>query len=191
MQQVGWVAIAAIVVGALVRLAKTDALGDLLAKFGLPAIPKKALPWIALALGCASSILDVKLQGTDWPTAVMKGLLAGIGAVAGHQLVIESILDGKEIGKDGGPPAAGGAILLLLACAAGVSCTKQDAKNAAGIGLDAAQIACAIAHAESDDPSVAAICRIEDALAPALHELLKSHRRMAAAKCPASDGGDR
>lgn len=69
---------------------------------------------------------------------------------------------------------------LLVALAVGVSsCAafKQDAK----VALDIAQIACAIAHAETDDQTVAQVCGISDLLIPDLKAILSEQRKAVAA----------
>lgn len=79
---------------------------------------------------------------------------------------------------------------FLAGCVFLVDCTKQDAKNAASIGLSAAEIACAIANAELDNDAVAEACRVEKQLRPVLDELLKSHRKMQAQKCGGNSASD-
>lgn len=92
-----WLAVAALIVGAVVRFLKSDMVNERLESMGFPAIPKAVLPWVALVLGMASGALDAVLNGTDWPQAVAMGVVSGIGAIAGHQLVVESLRGGREI----------------------------------------------------------------------------------------------
>jgi hypothetical protein len=84
----GWVALVAVLVGGLVRLLKSGRLNLTLAWFGVPSIPKAALPWLALALGFAAMTLDAKLGGAAWGaalTAGLAGILSGALAVAGNE----------------------------------------------------------------------------------------------------------
>lgn len=86
----GTIAFIAVVVGFLIRLLKADKLNEALAKFGIPAVPKLALPWLALALGAGAMLLDSKIAGHTWQEAAIAafyGLLAGAGAIAGAETV--------------------------------------------------------------------------------------------------------
>jgi len=62
-----------------------------------------------------------------------------------------------------------GAVVILLGCSAA---TRRDAQTA----LEVAQIACAIANAESDDKAVQEACRIADALMADVKRLLAEQR---------------
>lgn len=88
----GWVALVAVLVGFIVRLIKADKLNDALAKWGIPAIPKAALPWASLALGFAAMTLDAKVGGATWGAALaagLTGILSGALAIAGNETVAE------------------------------------------------------------------------------------------------------
>lgn len=92
-----WLPVSAIIVGAVVRLLKTDMANFYLAQyFGLPPIPKKYLPWLAIGLGFVSAILDAKVAGKPVSVALIEGIGSAFVAVTGHQVVVESIRDGKE-----------------------------------------------------------------------------------------------
>lgn len=91
-QQLTWVAAAALIIGAVVRYLKTDS--------PLPAwlhVPPGWRPWLAVALGIVAGVLDAVAMGTPWADAVAKGVLAAVGAMAGHHLVIEKGRGGKEL----------------------------------------------------------------------------------------------
>lgn len=78
----------ALVIGLLVRLIKADGLNRLLASYSIPAVPKVALPWVALALGLAGAIVDARIGGATWSQAALAGawgILAGATAVAGNE----------------------------------------------------------------------------------------------------------
>jgi len=83
-----WLALAALAINVFIRLIKADTMNALLAKFSIPAIPKKALPWIALALGFASLMVKAKVDGATWEAALLAGvagLFSGGGAIALHE----------------------------------------------------------------------------------------------------------
>lgn len=82
----GWVALAAFLVGAVVRLLKTDGMKIALAYLGLPPIPSRALPWLALVLGGVAAVLDARVAGASWDAAAQAGVLAAALAVFGHEL---------------------------------------------------------------------------------------------------------
>lgn len=90
-QQLGqgsWLALLAVVVGLLVRLVKSDRMGAALAAFGLPPIPKRALPWLALALGFVGAMVESKISGASWSAAALAGawgVFSGAGAVLGNE----------------------------------------------------------------------------------------------------------
>lgn len=73
-----------------------------------------------------------------------------------------------------------------------MACTPGERRDAVNGALDAAQIACALNHAELGDEDVAKVCAIEGALAPILRTLLASHRSAMARETSAAaarDGG--
>lgn len=86
----GVVGIIAVLVGFLVRLLKAEKLNVFLAGFGIPAIPKSVLPWLALVLGIAATVLNAKVGGMNWVDALLTGVdgvLAGGLAIAGNETV--------------------------------------------------------------------------------------------------------
>lgn len=88
----------AMVIAVVVRLIKSDKLDQALAKLGLPSIPKRALPWIAIALGLTAGVVDALLIGKDWAAGLrsaLLGLLVGGSAVGGHEAVSEGLLGGR------------------------------------------------------------------------------------------------
>jgi hypothetical protein len=83
----------AILVGALVALAKQGWLSDKIARW----CPPYALPWIAMGLGVVTtSDGELLAGGSFWP-AVRDGILSGVMAVMGHQTLIEGFLKGREL----------------------------------------------------------------------------------------------
>lgn len=72
------VAIAAVVIWALVALAKSPA---------LPIdIPPRVRPWLAFGLGQAYAVLSVVLSGVPWGEAIAHGVVATVLAIGGQEL---------------------------------------------------------------------------------------------------------
>jgi len=88
-------AMIALFVGGIVRLMKgkrASAILDAFPAAWVKAIPARALPWIAVALGVVVTAVDARLNGglTSWREAIfvaISGVLAGGTAVAGHETV--------------------------------------------------------------------------------------------------------
>ena len=166
-----WVAIAALIVGALVRSLKQDALGAILTKLFRPdgppvVIPTRLLPWLALAFGVTAALLDAKTAGATWNDAVQSGVLAAAGAVFGHEL-LSGVPGAKKLL---------GAMLLVGAFSATTACAfLRDAADVTKKVLTVADIVCL----ETGDGSqiteakeAAAACRIINA-APEVIQIIE------------------
>lgn len=86
----GFTVLIALIVGALVRLVRTDKFAAFLeAAPVFKPVPKKALPWIALILGVLILVVDGAVNGHLGKAAILKtavdGLFAGALAIAGHE----------------------------------------------------------------------------------------------------------
>jgi hypothetical protein len=114
----GWLMLLGLLVGAVVRLIKTNAFDAFLAKFSLPPIPKKLLPWLALALGFVGASVEAKIAGASWHVAALSGLwgvFSGAFAVAGQETIPTvtrsitgsgtNVVFGPNAGPDTGPAA--------------------------------------------------------------------------------------
>ncbi len=102
-QKHAWIALAAILIGALVRASKSDT-------FPLwKRIPSFWRPIIVLALGQLSGVFDAVSHGTGWQNAAVGGLVSAALATFGHEFLIEGIRGGQEVGA----PSAGAATLAL------------------------------------------------------------------------------
>jgi hypothetical protein len=86
-QSMTWIALAAFLIGAFVRAIKSDGAKILLANLGLPPIPTRALPFVALGAGAIAGMLDAYLGGAAWTDAVYAGITAAASAVFGHELL--------------------------------------------------------------------------------------------------------
>src|SRR5688572_24126051 len=85
-----WVPAAALVVGLLVRLMKSDT--------KLPIdIPPRARAWVALGLGVLSGVLEKVATGRTWTSALVGGLVTGALAIVGHDTLIMSLRRGREL----------------------------------------------------------------------------------------------
>jgi len=91
-QQHKWFALAALVIGLVVRLLKSDG--------PIPInVPAKYRAWLAVGLGIVAGVLDMIGAGTAWKEALLGGILAAFAAISGHQLVVESLRSGREVGE--------------------------------------------------------------------------------------------
>jgi hypothetical protein len=91
-----WIGAAAIGIGMIVRLLKSDT------KIPLDVDPRLRV-WLALALGAASGAVDKLIEAGDttWTIALVQGSAAAMLAILGHATVIGSLRDGKEIAVPG------------------------------------------------------------------------------------------
>lgn len=85
-----WVPLAAVVIGFVVRLLKSDT------KIPIT-IPPRARIFIVFGLGVASSVLEKVVEGKTWTSALVGGAVSVAMAVLLHETVIASIRGGKEI----------------------------------------------------------------------------------------------
>jgi len=86
-----WLALSVVLIGVTVRLLKTER-----AQRWLVAIPPRYRPLLAVGLGIVSGILEAIAAGTPWIEALLRGLLAAVVAMAGHDVIIEGLLGGRE-----------------------------------------------------------------------------------------------
>jgi hypothetical protein len=87
-----WLLLGALLVGAIITLAKQGWVSDWIAKKLTPTtIPYYALLVSVLATGSA----DIA-SGKTWQQAVTDSIVAAFTAIAGHQLIVESVRRGKE-----------------------------------------------------------------------------------------------
>lgn len=101
-----WVPIATLIVASLIRLAKSD---RAVAWFPVAVSPKWRA-WAALLLGVVLGVLQKLALGGSWVDAVGGGLSAGIAAITGHELVVESLRNGRDIGAPKPAPLAPGTL---------------------------------------------------------------------------------
>ena len=88
-----WIAIAALVIGVLVRLLKSAP-----ESWPFTLIRPAARPVVALVLGQLSGVLAAAaIPGVDAKAAILAGLISGAAAIAGHQVFIEWLRGGLEL----------------------------------------------------------------------------------------------
>jgi len=88
-----WIPLASLLIGLFVRLSKTDAA---VAWFPVNLRPK-VRPYVALAGGILTGVA-AGLVGGSWLSALTGGVVAGMLAITAHDVVVESIRNGREIG---------------------------------------------------------------------------------------------
>jgi hypothetical protein len=85
-----WVAVAALVIGLIVRVLKSDTTIPIV-------VPPLWRSWLALGLGVVSGVLEKVSTGVTWTSAIVDGLVAGVLAIIGHETIIEGLRGGKEL----------------------------------------------------------------------------------------------
>lgn len=88
-----WVAVSALVIGALARAAKAGKLTPLMK------VQPRYRPVLVMGLGIASGVLQAVVAGTSWTQALMGGVVASCVAMGGHGVLIESLRGGRELGE--------------------------------------------------------------------------------------------
>lgn len=87
-----WWTVTAILIGLIVRAVKSDG--------PIPiTLPAKWRPWLAVALGIVSTILNKVATGTHWKDALAGGMVAALASISGHELLVESARGGRELGE--------------------------------------------------------------------------------------------
>lgn len=87
-----WVPLAALVIHVVVRMSKSNSWPPWFT------ITARTRSWLALGLGIVSGILDAVVGGSAWGPALVGGLISAITAISGHDLIVESLRNGRDIG---------------------------------------------------------------------------------------------
>ena len=85
------IVIVAACINLCVRLLKSGRLNE--------TIPARWRPVLALALGGATMAVDALAAGTPWQDAALSAGLSVAVAIAAHELGVEAIAGGKELGR--------------------------------------------------------------------------------------------
>lgn len=98
-----WVAFWALVVGLVVRLAKSDRAVQWFPVLVQP----RWRPWVAVGLGIVGGIAEKLASGRGWIDALAGGVAAGVTPILGHDFIVDSLRNGRDIGvkKPPEPPA--------------------------------------------------------------------------------------
>lgn len=96
-----WLLFTAALIGLVVRLLKLPHIPP-----PLDQLPAKARPLIALALGFVAAGLQHVAAGVPWRQALAEGLVAALAAICGHDIVIEWLRGGRELGAPSAPVQA-------------------------------------------------------------------------------------
>lgn len=169
-QPIGWIALAAFVIGLLVRGIKSDVMSIALAKLGLPPIPSRALPWLALGLGALAAVLDAKVAGSTWEGAAQSGITATALAVLGHELG-SGVPGVKKILS----------FAVVIGFAANLSaCAWWQKHGPTLVDLLAEKTKCALARMDLSDEIIIRECAITSDDVPRILELVSTARDEAA-----------
>lgn len=134
-----WVPLAALVVGALVRLLKSDVPIT-------PTLPPQYRALAALAFGIVSGVLEAIVGGQKTQVAIIGGLISALAAIGGNELVVEP---GKRVlavmRRSPMPPLGPTGLLMLVLVLTGcgwwtsskTTATEQAAADIARCALDA------------------------------------------------------
>jgi hypothetical protein len=94
-----WIPVFSLFVAVIVRVSKTD---YAVRWFPLH-VPPRGRPWLAVGLGVLVAVA-AKLSGASWGETIMGALTVGPGAMAAHDLIVESLRRGRDIGIKKLPP---------------------------------------------------------------------------------------
>ncbi|HVJ94876.1 MAG TPA: hypothetical protein VM580_34070 [Labilithrix sp.] len=173
---VTWIAIAALLVGALVRAIKADALPALLTKLFRPdgppiAIPTRVLPWLALIAGGGLAFLEGLREGASYSDAGKAAVLAAASAVFGHEL---------GSGLPGVKKVLGGIVLLVGLSASTTSCAflQKHGPDIAEMLIRKTQ--CALENMNLPNEEIFVRCAVSAADVPRIESVLGTARREAA-----------
>jgi hypothetical protein len=85
-----WLVVSSILIGGAVRLVKGDT--------PLPYVPPRYRPFLAVLLGGVSAALQALTQHIPVQQALLEGALSVFVAISGHEIIIESLFGGRELG---------------------------------------------------------------------------------------------
>jgi hypothetical protein len=95
-----WIPAIAVIVGIIIRLAKSDPAVAWI-KIYIP--PERRALW-AMGLAIAGAAAERLATGGTWYDAIAGGLVAGSGAIAGHEIIVDTLRKGRDIGIKKAPP---------------------------------------------------------------------------------------
>lgn len=95
-----WIPVLSIIVGAIIRASKND---PAVAKIKLFIKPENRPVW-AMVFAVVLAALDRLAVGGTWYDAIAGGLVAGSGAIAGHEIIVNKVRKGRDMGIKKEPP---------------------------------------------------------------------------------------
>jgi len=95
-----WIPLLAVVVGTIIRVSKNDAA---VARIKFYIKPQNRAAW-ALVWAVALAALDRIAIGGTWYDALAGGLVAGCGAIAAHEVIVNKMRKGRDFGVKKSPP---------------------------------------------------------------------------------------
>lgn len=97
-----WIPLAAVVLGLLIRIMKSD---TAVRWFPIEISPRWRA-WFSFGGGLVYGILHKVATGGTWGEAIVGGFLAGGGPIVGHELVVNALRNGRDLGmkKEDAPP---------------------------------------------------------------------------------------
>lgn len=95
-----WIPLLAVLVGGIIRIGKSD---PAVARIPLSIKPENRAVW-AMAIAIVGAALDRLATGGTWYEAIAGGLVAGSGAIAGHEILVNRLRKGRDIGVKKTPP---------------------------------------------------------------------------------------
>lgn len=95
-----WIPLVSLLAGAVIRISKNDAAVAWI-KFYIK--PENRPLW-AIAWAIVFAALDRLAVGGTWYDAIVGGLVAGCGAIAGHEIIVNKLRKGRDFGVKKPPP---------------------------------------------------------------------------------------
>lgn len=153
---------------------KTNTLDAVLARYNVPPVPKRAIPWLTLLFGVATGFFGPLLLGKDWQTALVTsitGVLGSVFATAGHEMIARdyngaSAADNpaKRGGGSAGGALAGATTAMVVVLAIGASmlvmgCAKfLSSPILPDLQADEQCAVTEIEHGDTDPKQIAKVC---------------------------------
>lgn len=172
-----WLPLIALVLGGIAHALSADEGRSVLEKVGLPPLPRKLLPWLALVFGVLAGMTNSMVLGMD----VQQSLIGALAAMATSTFGLSTTRIAHDTIGGGGaePPRVPAAALLIGALAlvgSASACALFTPQNAQKL-IDAGKIACVIEHAFVDDATLNSICNLVTAdERAAAQDIAKAHR---------------
>ncbi len=174
--------LAAIINGLIIRVSKEDV--------PIPFnIPSKFRPWVVILLGVVEAAITKMIIGIPLATAIIGALIAGVLPMVMHDLVIESLRNGRELfaptPKFAPPkiPQAPKLPMFMLVFLVGCGWSQTKVANVTSASADLA--VCILQH--SNEPIEQIMVDCQNAAIIDIEQILKAHKKAIKYSC-GSDG---